>query len=980
MADDSLNSDISKEQINKSSSEHYINSPKYSDDDLIQFKDAWLAKHEHIIRQEPFSGQSSLQYWQDILKKDKNFFSNFFGFPIARSSNQNEQPGQPFLPQPPVPQPYPPVPQPPPIPTPPQPQPQPRPRPIQPINDDQVVPQNTTQEALRSYDGNIRTMKSKKIASLKPLYNKFLFFDPKKSKIDNSENLTENSESLKDIEEQGSYYNLPARDTTGAANATIANATTATDANQDKRVQLSTDDLIQLQNSSAVPVGAKQSTEDPNLKLAQNTGNNFVDISYELHEAQDDAREHTNLISSLVDKVQLGTLAVFDNLRSVENSLQETLAENIISAGQDVIAKFKHVIDLSNRNYFDEANNLFSQLNYTYNYMFDNAYDAVIFFQNLVDNYKEGPQLMKTKNSYLNQSDFLQCMEIQLNQDDLVDLIKPDSMGEAVALDAINRNKALKDYDQAVPNDKNFNLNINKITDSAEDVLRDNKINVEDPFEEWDLSAELEKKLYLKEFKAINSYANLIQNEYDQVKNGDLSEMNLANIMGHMIENIIRLDHLKFVSSKEFSPDQETKLANDINSVMPIIDRYLKEVPENLYVLGMKNLLVKYAQDVANIDLSIYTNTNEVSTPMAERIKNIMSDLLEIKSKANVDDEEFSETPEKTKADELLGSVYKSDIERIVNNLEMLSNSKTGTSIAHNKYMLQTLDDIEALLEKNKNNPGIFKNLLNTLVVALFDLWRRYVTSQGPEQPAYPQKKAFGFLKNKKIQATYEPINFVNILDHYISGLKDPQYFNDILVKKQAAGCGYCGCNDNLCSHNKDINDITCDKCLKANGMSSKRYSTVTNKFYNIDNSAHKFHKQLNKQHKINKYLESIDSLKPNSKWEEFDESAKIKKNFVKPYTKSYMMDRPHHKNDINKLTYFMGMLEHNKENMTPEAKANLFTLINNHLSKSNAFLENQMDVKKANGLRININAFDTFDALKTHLLDNPYFLNHILL
>jgi hypothetical protein len=146
-----------------------------------------------------------------------------------------------------------------------------------------------------------------------------------------------------------------------------------------------------------------------------------------------------------------------------------------------------------------------------------------------------------------------------------------------------------------------------------------------------------------------------------------------------------------------------------------------------------------------------------------------------------------------------------------------------------------------------------------------------------------------------------------------------------------------------------------------------------------LEHSKLKKHQDIQKQHNINQHLEQLTAEKAAPTiWEEFNSSAKINKNFMTPYSISYMMNRaPNPKRDVDKLAYLLGKLEHDSENMTPYAKANLLTLANNHLMTSKAFPENTL--VKGNGLRININAYDTFDSLKDHLNTNPYFLNFLL-
>jgi len=203
-----------------------------------------------------------------------------------------------------------------------------------------------------------------------------------------------------------------------------------------------------------------------------------------------------------------------------------------------------------------------------------------------------------------------------------------------------------------------------------------------------------------------------------------------------------------------------------------------------------------------------------------------------------------------------------------------------------------------------------------------------------------------------------------NLFKEHMNKQKPYQPLN--YEKIPTKGCGFCGGNMDLLVHDKDINDYTCTPCYDKEKMTAGRFSSRQTKLYPIEDSKHEQHKNDNKQHKINTFLLALDKENPKTKFQEFDESANINKDWLKRYSKDYVMDRPYLKKDKDKLVYLLGMREHAPEFMSTELKANLQKMIFNHLKH-----------EKPKPSIPQLDKFNTFDEINHQVTHGGGFLHY---
>lgn len=190
-------------------------------------------------------------------------------------------------------------------------------------------------------------------------------------------------------------------------------------------------------------------------------------------------------------------------------------------------------------------------------------------------------------------------------------------------------------------------------------------------------------------------------------------------------------------------------------------------------------------------------------------------------------------------------------------------------------------------------------------------------------------------LMNKIMSKHVEPISHNDMLDHFLH--KQPQNKESTLSVKETRGCGICGGSHNLLVHSKDNNDYTCKQCYDArggmtHGLFTKRDADVGG----IEHSDNVQHKKDYEQHAINRYLAEMKNEPKASHWDNFDNSAKLNKNFMKRIEGDYIMNRDYQPHDTNRLAYLIGKHEHDHDNVKNNKyiRANMQTMIINELSK----------------------------------------------
>jgi hypothetical protein len=179
----------------------------------------------------------------------------------------------------------------------------------------------------------------------------------------------------------------------------------------------------------------------------------------------------------------------------------------------------------------------------------------------------------------------------------------------------------------------------------------------------------------------------------------------------------------------------------------------------------------------------------------------------------------------------------------------------------------------------------------------------------------------------------HRPITPSDFVDDML--MAQPPYSRQKYQIRQAQGCGFCGGTHDLMGHAKQHQDVVCQRCLNARQMTPARYTARDTPVVPIRESPHKYHKDLVAAHDMNDYIRSVAHVPTKSKWEEFDESAGgLDRRFMRRMSTDYIMDRKHiPKIDTPRLAYLLGALEHDKENINTNHKANLQSMITNHLA-----------------------------------------------
>jgi hypothetical protein len=980
-------SDISKEekQTKVGYSEHYINTPKYSDEELVEFQKAWLKKHEHIIIQEPFSGQASLQPWLQAKLKDKNFWSNVFGVgPLLQTMRQanagvGDEPLDPRM-----------AADPPgtdrgttsssstsgaPSTT------------TTTRGDDATVPtmgpattgppatttapattkstESTTTTGAESSDSHISTFATKIVPSwydyLSPA---FVHFDSTKSKKESEGTEKTRRIETEDLEKKGAFYVVPeTKDST--ARTLVATATTSTNDGRDKGTILSTDDLMALDTTTGMFPGATEGSDNPTVAVgAESLERADAD---KLHFAKDADRfgiasseADTSYTTTIKDRIIATTKNTFEFLKFVTNKL----ADSVVTTSEENLKELEKIIFLEKLNDFKESDKLWGEFNYKYNYEFADPLEAHSFFTKLKDQkMQEKASLFKEMPREL-RAEYEKALTTSLSDKEFDSVLKLHK-----GTITLGEYRYLKDWTEDVPTDKNTKIDV--YSPESELVTGTKEAARADATEATDLTKTFTNEMVKKQIGSITTASQQVAS-----LGTTISENMMVTLLGSVYGDLMRLDRKIFENAGELNEADIQKIMISMTNVMPVVDKFLKENPTSMYVRALKNLLVESANAIKGIEITS-TSTEPESAYLSET-QNIIEDIFALSAKADEDMEEREDMDEKELPDRL--EYLNVDVSRVQGDLNNFLYKGTSTAedkrVEYKKLVLKTkklTDDIKASPVVNYRLIG---QLTSGILPALYQA-AQMIRNMGKSSDM-STKMGFGvFAKPKTLE--YAPIQEAHVLDHYMEkNLPKPVFMNAHMVKKQAKGCEGCGGNSMLKGHMKDDDDLMCRICLQGKGMTAKRYSPYTTRFIDLAKSKSKRHQEILRQHNINAHLDRLtaDKAKP-TLWEEFDAGAKINKNFVAPYSTSYMMNRkPNSKRDLDKLTYFLGKLEHDPENMSPYAKANLQTLANNHLMSTRAYPEHRL---KGSGLRININAFDTFDALKDHLNTNPYFLNFLL-
>jgi hypothetical protein len=982
MAQAEDNSAISKlEESNKkiSYSEHYINKPAYSEQDLVGFRDAWLKKHEHIIAQEPFSGQASLQPYLQAKIKDKNFWNNVFGLgpfgaqrfypatmPPQGPPDQQQLQDPPLVPPPPAAMRAPPPPQPPSTTT-----------PAPPARDDAVVPSSTMRMPTRveatfgptESDSHISTMGTKivPIVGDTTTTTRFNPYDETKPKRD-SEMLERGERTeLDDITKKGSFYALPESVESSTALSKVQSAQTLTDDGKDKRTELRTDDLIALDKDTGIPPGATQGTDDPSTKL----GSELLvkDNAYNLHFARDadrfkvTSKEEDDTYTNTIKK-QLASK--YESTMAFLNYVGKYLTTVVIDNSEKELNALNNMENLAKRNDFDEFDKQFDAFNVKYNYLFANALEARLYFENQKNKYaQEQTELARRPLPQDLVREYERAAKISLSDEEFNKLLsrydsKPLTVGES---------RGLVDFKEAAPGEKNIVLQVYNPTLS--DILTKSSSMEDDNIDPGYLtnpSEEFTRAVIGQSLGAIESTSEQL-NALGSV----IREQDLVPMLGRLVGDYRRLDQLLFESASDFPLAEKQRFTKSVQSIIPVVDNFLARQPANLYVRALKSLLVEAAQQVDNVQ--VVSERSDIDQVHLIKTQKIMEDIIDLGIRADMESEK-----ENFNAKEKGMEIYSYDLKMIEKDLNNFL-YKGATMSDENKRVeyKKIITDLEKLTTNLQTTSILSYPQVMALTTGVLPLLYNAVKLVKDLFNPEAAKMGYGLTPKPKTLQWYD-VDEAQVMDHYMNkNLPKPIFLNASMIKKQAAGCGSCGGNNNLRVHMRDDDDLMCRICLAGKGMTKKRYSPYTTQFLDLRKSKVKKHRDIYKQHNINAHLDQLTAEKAQpTLWEEFNSSAKINKNFVQPYSSSYMMNRPaNSKRDVDKLTYLLGKLEHDSENMTPYARANLLTLANNHLKQNKAFPENNL--LKASGLRININAFDTFDSLKDHLNTNPYFLNFLL-
>ena len=238
------------------------------------------------------------------------------------------------------------------------------------------------------------------------------------------------------------------------------------------------------------------------------------------------------------------------------------------------------------------------------------------------------------------------------------------------------------------------------------------------------------------------------------------------------------------------------------------------------------------------------------------------------------------------------------------------------------------------------------------------------------------QELTDALLGYKKLLNDNIPMQRKNTIITKILDLLDtiPAYKTGGMMKKDTKGCSFCGGKQDLMVHYQDPNDITCKDCLNKNSMTGGRFTKREVDIIPEEESTNEEHINNNKQNKINKYLDDLETTTPSTMMEEFDASAPIDKRFLTRMSNDFIIARPYDSprfetKDLDRLTYLVGLSEHSPETMTTSQKVNMEALAIKHLDKSG-------DPKATFP---NFNKFDTFANLQDQLKTNPGILKRLI-
>lgn len=207
----------------------------------------------------------------------------------------------------------------------------------------------------------------------------------------------------------------------------------------------------------------------------------------------------------------------------------------------------------------------------------------------------------------------------------------------------------------------------------------------------------------------------------------------------------------------------------------------------------------------------------------------------------------------------------------------------------------------------------------------------------------------------------------------HINSLPKPDS-QDMSLEKHP-GCEFCGSTEDLMGHDKDHHDILCAKCLAGKGHSKKRYTERNTKFYALHHSPHDHHKRIAQGHQKNKLIFELTRKNKPTLWEEFSTQAArhVSPRFLKQFSKGYVMNRKNWlgDDDLNKLTYLVGMYEHAPEKMNEHLMANMHGLAINH----------RINNKKPKSIKRHLNPAKLlhFEELREHLREHPEVLSKLI-
>jgi len=190
---------------------------------------------------------------------------------------------------------------------------------------------------------------------------------------------------------------------------------------------------------------------------------------------------------------------------------------------------------------------------------------------------------------------------------------------------------------------------------------------------------------------------------------------------------------------------------------------------------------------------------------------------------------------------------------------------------------------------------------------------------------------------------------------------------------KEVRGCGICGKHDDLHGYSSDDDDITCKSCIGQHGITSKRKNAMHKKHRHIKEGGGK-HQELHNAIENNKLFEKIKSEKISNNWDDFVESYKGKSldNMIKYWKSGYYMDRPFATGDISKMVYAIGKFLYDEEDVNDNFLDNLNSAVIKYLSsvdKTDSLKKEKLPSK-----------FHTFSELKELVQTKPGVLKTLLL